>query len=251
MKKEFDGKVALVTGGGRGIGRAIARKLAENGAKVAINYLSNEEAAKVTASEVKKFTNSYMLIKANVADQKSVKRMVGLVEKDLGPVDLLVTNAGIAMMPEYPLDMNFETWKELMRVNLDGTYLPIGELIHGMIERGYGRIVCISSIAGLGMRPNFISYGTSKAAVIALVRNIAAAAAPTVRINSVAPGLIDTEMIEALDESTRKKMIENTPMKRIGRPEEMAETVLYLLSDRSSFTTGQTLVADGGRQPLP
>ena len=138
-----------------------------------------------------------------------------------------------------------------MATNVDGTLLPIKEVVPGMIKRKYGRIVCLSSIAGLGMRPHMITYGTSKAAVIALVRNLAGAVAPYVRINSVAPGLIETDMIESLDKKTRKTMIETTPLKRIGKPQDIANSVCYLLSDRSDFTTGQTIVTDGGRVPLP
>ena len=138
-----------------------------------------------------------------------------------------------------------------MATNVDGTLLPIKEVIPGMMKRKFGRIVCVASIAGLGMRPNMITYGTSKAAVIALVRNLSAAVSPHIRINSVAPGLIETDMIESLDKKTRKLMIDTTPLKRIGKVEDIANTVCYLLSDKSDFTTGQTLVTDGGRHTLP
>ena len=248
--KEFDGKVALITGASRGIGRAIAIKLAANGASIAINYNKNEKAAIETKKLVDNYQVPSFIIKANVADISDVKNMIKESEKHLGPIDLLVTNAGIAETEEV-LDMSYKTWKEIMAINVDGTLLPILELLSGMINRNYGRIVCISSIAGIGMRPQLVSYGTSKAAVMALVRNLAGAIAPQVRINSVAPGLIETDMIQVMSEEKRKKMIEDTPIKRIGKPEEIAETVLYLLSERSSYTTGQTLVSDGGRVPLP
>lgn len=248
--KEFEGKVALITGASRGIGRAIAIKLAANGASIAINYNKNEKAAIETKKLVDNYQVPSFIIKANVADISDVKNMIKESEKHLGPIDLLVTNAGIAETEEV-LDMSYKTWKEIMAINVDGTLLPILELLSGMIDRNYGRIVCISSIAGIGMRPQLVSYGTSKAAVMALVRNLAGAIAPQVRINSVAPGLIETDMIQVMSEEKRKKMIEDTPLKRIGKPEEIAETVLYLLSERSSYTTGQTLVSDGGRVPLP
>ena len=248
--KEFEGKVALITGASRGIGRAIAIKLAANGASIAINYNKNEKAAIETKKLVDNYQVPSFIIKANVADISDVKNMIKESEKHLGPIDLLVTNAGIAETEEV-LDMSYKTWKDIMAINVDGTLLPILELLSGMIDRNYGRIVCISSIAGIGMRPQLVSYGTSKAAVMALVRNLAGAIAPQVRINSVAPGLIETDMIQVMSEEKRKKMIEDTPLKRIGKPEEIAETVLYLLSERSSYTTGQTLVSDGGRVPLP
>ena len=248
---EFKGKVALITGASRGIGRAIAIELAKNGANIAINYNSNFKSAKETQKLVNKTGVKSEIIKADVSKEKSIKLLIKQTEKKLGPIDLLVTNAGIALLSKDPLKLDYKIWKKTMATNVDGTLLPIKEVLPGMIKRKYGRIVCLSSIAGLGMRPNMITYGTSKAAVIALVRNLSAAVAPHIRINSVAPGLIETDMIESLDKKTRKNMIENTPLKRIGKPKDIANSVCYLLSDRSDYTTGQTIVTDGGRVPLP
>lgn len=248
---EFKGKVALITGASRGIGRVIAIELAKNGANIAINYNSNFKSAKETQKLVSKTGVKSEIIKADVSKEKSIKLLIKQTEKKLGPIDLLVTNAGIALLSKDPLKLDYKIWKKTMATNVDGTLLPIKEVLPGMIKRKYGRIVCLSSIAGLGMRPNMITYGTSKAAVIALVRNLSAAVAPHIRINSVAPGLIETDMIESLDKKTRKNMIENTPLKRIGKPQDIANSVCYLLSDRSDYTTGQTIVTDGGRVPLP
>ena len=250
-EKEFKGKVALITGASRGIGRAIAIELAENGANIAINYNSNLKAAKETQKLVSKTGVKSEIIQADVSKEKSIKSLIKQTEKKLGSIDLLITNAGIALLSKKPLELDYNIWKKTMATNVDGTLLPIKEVLPGMIKRKYGRIVCLSSIAGLGMRPHMITYGTSKAAVIALVRNLAGAVAPYVRINSVAPGLIETDMIESLDKKTRKTMIETTPLKRIGKPQDIANSVCYLLSDRSDFTTGQTIVTDGGRVPLP
>ena len=248
---EFKGKVALITGASRGIGRAIAIELAKNGANIAINYNSNLKSSKETQKLVNESGVKSEIIKADVSKEKSIKLLIKQTEKKLGPIDLLVTNAGIALLSKDPLKLDYKIWKKTMATNVDGTLLPIKEVLPGMIKRKYGRIVCLSSIAGLGMRPNMITYGTSKAAVIALVRNLSAAVAPHIRINSVAPGLIETDMIESLDKKTRKNMIENTPLKRIGKPQDIANSVCYLLSDRSDYTTGQTIVTDGGRVPLP
>ena len=250
-EKEFKGKVALITGASRGIGRAIAIELAKNGANIVINYNSNLKAAKETQKLVNKTGVKSEIIKADVSKEKSIKSLIKQTKKKLGSIDLLITNAGIALLSKNPLELDYNIWKKTMATNVDGTLLPIKEVLPGMIKRKYGRIVCLSSIAGLGMRPNMITYGTSKAAVIALVRNLAGAIAPYVRINSVAPGLIETDMIESLDKKTRKTMIETTPLKRIGKPQDIANSVCYLLSDRSDFTTGQTIVTDGGRVPLP
>ena len=248
---EFKGKVALITGASRGIGRAIAIELAKNGANIAINYNSNLKSAKETQKLVNESGVKSEIIKADVSKERSIKLLIKQTEKKLGPIDLLVTNAGIALLSKDPLKLDYKIWKKTMATNVDGTLLPIKEVLPGMIKRKYGRIVCLSSIAGLGMRPNMITYGTSKAAVIALVRNLSAAVAPHIRINSVAPGLIETDMIESLDKKTRKNMIEYTPLKRIGKPQDIANSVCYLLSDRSDYTTGQTIVTDGGRVPLP
>jgi len=248
---EFKGKVALITGASRGIGRAIAIELAKNGASISINYNSDIKSAKETQKLVNKTGVKSEIFKADVSKQKDVKTLIKNTEKKLGPIDLLVTNAGIALLSKSLLELDYDVWKKTMATNVDGTLLPIKEVLPGMIKRKFGRIVCISSIAGLGMRPNMITYGTSKAAVIALVRNLSAAVAPHVRINSVAPGLIETDMIQSLDKKVRKTMVETTPLQRIGKPKDIANTVCYLLSDKSDFTTGQTLVTDGGRVPLP
>ena len=235
IEKEFSGRVALITGASRGIGRQIAVKLAKAGASVGINFSNDLESARTTQSLVTEQNVKSILVQGDVADSHSVQKMVGEVELQLGPIDFLVTNAGIAKAPENPLDLDYEMWKEIMAVNVDGTFLPIKYVLDGMIERKFGRIVCISSIAGLAIRPNLMFYGTSKATVIAMVRNLASAISPTVRINSVAPGLIETDMIKTLDKSTRDNMINSTPLKRIGQAEEIAETVLFLLSEKSSL----------------
>ena len=177
--------------------------------------------------------------------------MVANVEKTLGPIDLLVTSAGIAP-DETRGQVALDEWRRTMAVNLDGTFLPIMAVKDGMIARGFGRIVCFASIAGLRPRPAMLAYSTSKAAVVGFARSCSEAFAPEIRINTIAPGLIETDMPAAsLDAATRQRMIEATPLRRIGRPEEMAELALFLLSERSSYTTGQVYVADGGRVTLP
>jgi 3-oxoacyl-[acyl-carrier protein] reductase len=249
--QELAGRTALVTGGSRGIGRAVCARLAREGARVALNYAGNEQAARETERLVRDEGAECALLKADVSDPAAVSAMVAEAERTLGPIDLLVASAGIALS-EARGEVSFETWRRIMAVNLDGTFLPIMALKDGMIARGFGRIVCFASIAGLRPRPAMLAYGTSKAAVIAFARNCSEAFAPHVRINCIAPGLIDTDMPAAsLDRATRQRMIEATPLKRIGRPEEMAELALFLLSERSSFTTGQVYVADGGRVTLP
>ena len=244
--QEFKGRVALVTGGSRGIGRAVCLALAGEGADIALNYVANAEAAKQTQAEIEALGARSTIHQADVADAAGVEAMV----KRIGPVDLLVTSAGIAHVGDHT-EIDVDLWRRIMRVNVDGTFLPVMAVKDGMIERGFGRIVCIASIAGLAPRGKMLPYSTSKAAVIAFARSCAQAFAPDIRVNCLAPGLIETDMSAAMDEAARETMREAAFLKRTGKPDEMAETVFYLLSERSSFITGQTLVADGGRVTLP
>jgi 3-oxoacyl-[acyl-carrier protein] reductase len=249
--QELAGRTALVTGGSRGIGRAVCVRLAQEGARIGINYTRSGEAAREAERLVRAAGAECALFKADVSDPEAVAAMVAEAERTLGPIDLLVTSAGVAPS-ERRGEVSFETWRRIMAVNLHGTFLPIMAVKDGMMGRGYGRIVCFASIAGLRPRPTMLAYSTSKAAVIGFARSCSEAFAPHVRINCIAPGLIDTDMPAAsLDDVTRQRMIDATPLQRIGRPEEMAELALFLLSERSSFTTGQVYVADGGRVTLP
>ena len=250
-KQEFKGKVALVTGASRGIGKAISIELAKMGASVSINYNSQIKSAKDTLKTIKSFGVNAVVIKADVSKEKDVKFLIRKTEKTIGPIDLLVTNAGILHLSKNFLELDYKIWKKTMVTNVDGTLLPIKEVLPGMMKRKFGRIVCISSIAGLGKRPSMITYATSKAAVIALARNLAEAVAPHIRINTVAPGLIETDMARAFNKKTKKNVIQDTPLKRLGTPEDIAKTVIYLLSNQSAFTTGQTLITDGGKVALP
>jgi 3-oxoacyl-[acyl-carrier protein] reductase len=250
MEKELAGRTVLVTGGGRGIGRATCVRLAKAGARVAVNYAANDAAARETRRLVEAEGVACTLVKADVSDPGDVRRMVEEAGA-LGPIDLLVHSAGLAEAGPHD-EMTFETWRRVMAVNLDGTFLTVMAVKDGMIERGFGRIVCLASIAGLRPRPTMLAYGTSKAGVIAFARNCSEAFAPHIRINCIAPGLIDTDMPAAsLTDAMRQRMIDATPLKRIGEPEEMAEVALFLLSERSSFITGQVIAADGGRVTLP
>lgn len=248
--KEFEGRTALVTGGSRGIGRATCVRLAQEGARVAINYAGREDAAEETRRLVEAEGVAAMTVQADVSDPAQVEAMVQAVEADLGPVDLLVANAGIG--DSVPLTkLTYDIWKRTMAVNVDGVFLCIMAVKDGMLERGYGRIVCTASIAGLFGRPMMIDYAVSKAAVIGIVRNFSGALAPAVRINAVAPGLTDTDMVAGSDPVWRQSVIDNTPMQRMGTADEIAQMILFQLSDRSSFSTGQTMVASGGRITLP
>ena len=252
--REFEGRTALVTGGSRGIGRAICIRLAASGASVAVNYAADRRAAEETRERIRDAGGVAEIYLADVGDEDATGAMFGAVERDLGPVDLLVTNAGVARSAD-ALTMTAETWHEIMRVNLDGTFHSVWRAKDGMVERGYGRIVCISSVLGLVPNPiaveRMIAYGTSKAAIIGFVRQCAAGLGPAVRVNGVAPGYVATDMTADVTGEARARLTEAAALKRFGRTEEIAELVHFLLSERSSFTTGQTHVADGGYKFVP
>ena len=248
--REFEGRTALVTGGSRGIGRAICVRLAEAGAAVAVNYAADEDAARETLRAVEAAGSRGTIVRGDVADPRAVAATVAHAEAALGPVDLLAANAGVATTSTHE-DIDPDDWQRTMAVNVNGTLHCILAVKDGMIARGFGRIVCTASIAGLFARPHLVTYGVSKAAVIALVRNLAPGLAPAVRINAVAPGLTDTDMIRGIDKAALDAMVADTPLGRLGTPAEIAELAAFLLSERSAFTTGQTVVADGGRVMLP
>ncbi len=249
IEREFENRVALVTGGSRGIGRAICLQLARSGARVAVNYAANHEAAEETQRLIADDGGTAALYQADVGSLEETTAMFDRIETELGPVELLVTNAGIART-EDNLSMDSEIWREIMQVNLHGTFHCVWRAKEKMMESRYGRIVCVSSLLGQITNPisaeRLIAYGTSKAAIIGFVRNCAAAFGPHVRVNSVAPGYVDTDMTVDVSDEARAMLINATPLKRIGQVKEIAEMVHFLLSDRSSFTTGQTHLCSGG-----
>ena len=252
VEPSLSGLTALVTGGSGGIGRAICVRLAQAGIKVAVNYQSNEAKALETAALVKKAGSTACTVCADVADREQVLAMVQQITDNLGPVDLLVNNAAVFDFVGHD-EITPEIWKRSLDVNLTGPYNVIWAVKQGMIERRFGRIVNISSIAGIRGRPNSISYAVTKSGLNMLTKSLSDALAEyNVRINGIAPGLIDTEMPRiAASEEVMAQLVEATPMKRIGQPEDIASVVYFLLSDESRFMTGQTLVASGGRVMVP
>jgi 3-oxoacyl-[acyl-carrier protein] reductase len=250
-ESELKGRTALVTGGAKGIGRACCQRLAAAGSSVAVNYLSSEDAAREVVEQIEADGGQAIACQADVSSPEQVRAMIGQVQEELGPVDLLVNNAGVFDILAHD-QVSLDVWQRTLNVNLTGCYLTSWAVKEGMIQRGFGRIVNISSIAALAARPMSIAYAVSKAGVVALTKSLAIAVAEhNVRVNAVAPGLIDTEIIADVDRRVLDGLIEATPMKRIGQATEIAELVLFLLSERSSFMTGQTLVASGGRVTLP
>ena len=243
----FSNRTALVTGGGRGIGKAICEMLSLQGARVAVNYQRNEQAARDTLSSLVGSADQSMIVQADVADPEQVDRMVVSVRDRLGPIDFLVNNAGIASSVSHS-DLTFADWKRMFAVNVDGTFLTTWAVKDEMIARRYGRIVNVSSLAGIKIKGRMIHYATTKAAVISFTRHCAEVLAPyDVRVNCVAPGLTNTELAQSANPDLVQQLISITPMGRIGEPAEIAGVVKFLLSDDASFVTGQTVPACGGR----
>ena len=243
----FEDRTAVVTGGGRGIGRAICQMLAERGARVAVNFEHNQQAADETISMIAGQAERAMAVQADVSESAAVARMLRALREQLGPIDFLINNAGIATTTSHH-DLKYEDWKRMFDINVDGPFLTTWAVKDEMIERQFGRIVNVSSLAGIKIKPDMIHYATTKAALISFTRHCAQAFAPfNVRVNCVAPGLTDTDITRNGNLELVDHLIAVTPMKRMAEPAEIASVVKFLLSDDSSFVTGQTVPACGGR----
>lgn len=238
--------VALVTGASRGIGRAIARELAREGYAVCINCLSHLQAAQELAGELRKQGQDAIAVQADVASRSAVEDMVRTVERELGPVTLLVNNAGISRQCLFQ-DMDDETWDRFFAVNVNGAKNTIQTVLPHMLSEKAGCIVNLSSIWGLRGASCEVAYAATKAALVGLTRSLALELAPShIRVNAVAPGCIETDMVRMLGPETRDLLIEETPLGRLGTPEDIAHAVAFLASEKASFLTGQILTADGG-----
>lgn len=248
---EFGGRVALVTGGSRGIGRAIALQLAREGADVAISYASRPEPARETLAEIEALGRKALSLPCDAARAEQVESLVVRTREALGPIDLLAHCGAISNTCNHD-ELTFDRWAEMIDVNLHGAFRVLYAVKDEMVRRRFGRIVMLSSVAALRPRARQIHYSASKAGVIALTRCLAEALAPhNVRINGIAPGLIDTEMAKVLTPEQTQTVVQQTPLGRLGTPEEIAEVACFLFSERSRFMTGQTIAVSGGRIMLP
>ena len=243
---QLTGRSALVTGASRGIGRAIALSLAEEGANVAVNFLSNRDLAGDVVDQIRKMGRKALLAQADVADYPDTHRMAREVLEAFGHIDILINNAGINSDHTF-VKMDQASWQKVLSINLDGPYNCTKVLVDQMIKEGWGRIVNITSI--IGQIGNFgqANYAASKAGLAAFSKSLAKElVSKGITVNCVAPGFTETEMVMAIPEKMRMKLLEQIPMKRFGRSEEVARACVYLCSKDGDYITGAELSINGG-----
>ena len=239
-------KIALVTGASRGIGRAIATELARRGWAVAIGYRVRRDKAEERAQQLTEAGCRAMICQADVSRREEVEAMVRRVEENFGPVSLLVNNAGIAGQSLFQ-ELTEERWHEFFSVNVDGAFYASRAVLPHMLHEHTGCIVNISSIWGQRGASCEVAYSATKAALIGLTRSLAAELAPShIRVNCVAPGVIRTDMLDELPEELLPQLAEQTPLGRLGTPEDIAAAVAFLADPAAGFITGQVLTCDGG-----
>lgn len=242
----FKDKAAIVTGGSRGIGRAIVLMLASEGADVAFTYAKSSQAAEELASEVKKLNRKALPLQMDVRDFDKARELVEEVKKNLGRLDILVNNAGI-IRDKALMMMAKEDWSEVIDTNLNGTFNVTRSAIVTFLKQKSGSIVNISSVSGVAGMSRQTNYAASKAGIIGFTRSLAKEAAPyNIRVNAVAPGFIETDMLLGLKAGHKEKIKEQVPLSRLGTAEDVANAVKFLLSEAANFITGQTIIVDGG-----
>lgn len=239
-------KTAIITGGGRGIGRACALALAEEGYNLVINYAGNEIAANETARQCEEAGGHVLLVKGDVSKEGFCDELVGEAVKAFGRVDVLVNSAGITR-DNILMRMTEEDFDRVLEVNLKGTCMMMKAVSRQMMRQKYGRIVNMASVIGLMGNAGQVNYAASKAGVIGATKSLARElASKGVTINAVAPGFIETDMTAALDEAAAKNIAGKIPQARLGRPEDVANAVKFLASQQAGYITGQVLCVDGG-----
>ncbi len=239
-------RVALVTGASRGIGRAIAERLGAGGHSVVVNFASRPDAAADVVASITGAGGAAVSIKADVGDPEAVTAMFEETGDRLGPVEVLVNNAGITR-DDLLLRMRPEQWDDVIRTNLTSVYLCTKSALRGMLRARWGRIVNIASVSGISGNPGQANYAAAKAGVIGFTKSVAKEVGSRgITANVVAPGFVETDMTAALGDEVAAAAVDRIAVRRLGRPEEVAAAVGYLASDEAAYVTGQTLVVDGG-----
>ena len=243
---QLTNKVALVTGASRGLGKAIALKLASQGSKVAVNYLASDVAAGNVVRQIESGDGEAMLVKADVADAAAVKAMTREIVAKWGKIDILVNNAGIVNDNLLPR-MSDDAWDGVINTNLRGAYLCTKFALRSMMDQFWGRIISISSLAGLIGNQGQTNYSAAKGGLIAFTKGVAReVGSRNITANAVAPGFITTEMTEKLPQETQDAILSRIPLQRFGVPEDVAELVAFLASERAGYITAQVICIDGG-----
>ncbi|KGX88481.1 3-ketoacyl-ACP reductase [Pontibacillus litoralis JSM 072002] len=242
----LEGKVALVTGASRGIGRAIALELAKNGAKVAVNYAGSEQKAQAVVEEIIAAGSEAIKIQANVSIEEEVKGMIKQVTEHFGRIDILVNNAGITR-DNLLMRMKEDEFDQVIDTNLKGVFLTTKAATRPMMKQKGGKIINIASIVGVSGNPGQANYVAAKAGVIGLTKTSAKElSSRNILVNAVAPGFIETDMTDQLSDEQRENMLSMIPLSRLGKGEDIARVVRFLASDDANYMTGQTIHVDGG-----
>ena len=242
----LDGKIAVITGGSRGIGKAIAMKLARLGANIVVNYTSSANQAEEVVESIKNMGREAIAIKANVANFEEVQNFIAQAEEKFGKIDILINNAGVTK-DKLLIKMNEDDWDKVIEVNLKGTYNCTKAVSRKMMKQRSGKIVNVASVVGINGNAGQSNYAASKAGIIGFTKSIAKELGVRgINVNAVAPGFIQTNMTDVLSDEVKDQIMSQIPMKKLGTPEDVANTIAFLCSDEAKYITGQVINIDGG-----